>query len=64
MAEVRSEAAELAERLRDEADKELRIYTERRRREADRLAQAARRERDAPPSKACPPTAGAPESCR
>jgi flavin reductase (DIM6/NTAB) family NADH-FMN oxidoreductase RutF len=50
LAEVRAEAAELAERLRDEADEELRVYTERRRREADRLAQAARRGREAPPS--------------
>ena len=50
LAAVRAEAAELAERLREEADEELRVYTERRRREADRLAQAARRGREAPPS--------------
>jgi hypothetical protein len=50
LAEVRVEAAELAERLREQADEQLRIYTDRRRREADRLAHAARRERQAPPS--------------
>jgi hypothetical protein len=50
LAEIRAEAAELAERLRAEADAELVIYTDRRRREADRLAQAARREHQAPPS--------------
>ena len=50
LAKVRAEAGELAERLRAEAEEELHIYTERRRREADRLARAARRGRDAPPS--------------
>jgi F0F1-type ATP synthase membrane subunit b/b' len=50
LAAVRAEAAELAARLRAEADEELHVYTERRRREADRLAQAARRGRAAPPS--------------
>ena len=34
----------LAERLRAQAEDELRIYTDRRRREADRLAEAARRQ--------------------
>jgi DivIVA domain-containing protein len=43
LTEVRVEAAELAESLRAQADEELRVYTDRRRREADRLAQAARR---------------------
>ena len=50
LAAVRAEAFTLAEQLRDEADEQLRIYTERRRREADRLVQAARRERQPPPS--------------
>ena len=63
LAEVGAEAAGLAERPRAEADEELRVYTERRRREAYRLARAARREREAPPSQASPPTAGPPESC-
>ena len=39
----------LAEWPGEEADEELRIYTERRRREADRLAQAARRGANPPP---------------
>jgi hypothetical protein len=50
LAGVRAEVAELAERPREEADEELRVYTKGRRREADRLAQAARRGREAPPS--------------
>jgi DivIVA domain-containing protein len=42
---TRAEAAALAQRLRAEAEEDLRIYIDRRRREADRLAEAARRER-------------------
>ena len=61
LAEVRAEVAKLAERLRKEADAELRIYTDSRRREADRLAQAARREQQNPAvvAPAAPPTAQA-----
>jgi F0F1-type ATP synthase membrane subunit b/b' len=44
LAEARAEAAQLAARLRAQAEEELRVYSERRRREADRLAAAARRE--------------------
>ncbi len=45
LAAAREEARELAERLRAEAEQELAAYSERRRREADRLVEAARRER-------------------
>jgi DivIVA domain-containing protein len=43
LTEVRAEAAQLAEQLRAEAEHELRAYSDRRRREADRLVEAARR---------------------
>ena len=43
IAAARTEAAETAERLREQADERLQIYAQRRRREADRLAQSARR---------------------
>jgi DivIVA domain-containing protein len=50
LADARAEAARLAERLRADADEQLRAYSDRRRREADRLAQAARRQhRPSPP---------------
>jgi DivIVA domain-containing protein len=48
--DARAEAAQLAERLRAQAEDELRIYTDRRRREADRLAEAARRQPRSPRS--------------
>jgi F0F1-type ATP synthase membrane subunit b/b' len=50
LADARAEAAQLAERLRANAEEELQAYSERRRREADRLAEAARRQhRSSPP---------------
>jgi len=49
LAEARVEAARLVERLRADAEAELRSYTERRRREADRLAEAARRQHRSSP---------------
>jgi hypothetical protein len=48
LAAARAEAAEAAQSLRAHAEDELRAYVERRRREADRIVQAARRERDSP----------------
>lgn len=45
VAAMRAEAAEAIAGARAAADEELRIYVERRRREADRLADAARRQR-------------------
>jgi hypothetical protein len=42
---VRAEAVEAVRAARVQAEEDLRVYVERRRREADRLADAARRER-------------------
>jgi hypothetical protein len=50
VSDVRAEAALLAERLRAQVEEELRIYGDRRRREADRFAEASRRQHRSPRS--------------
>jgi hypothetical protein len=50
LADARAEAAQLAERLRAQLEEDLRIYGDRRRREADRLAEASRRQHRSPRS--------------
>ena len=49
LAAARADAAEAAEALREQAKEQLQIYEDRRRREADRLAQSARRGRESAP---------------
>ena len=49
VAAARADAADAAERLREQAEEQLQIYEDRRRREADRLAQSARRGRESAP---------------
>ena len=49
LAAAQAHAAEAAERLREQAEQQLQIYEDRRRREADRLAQSARRGRESAP---------------